>query len=1125
VDRFGPHGALAVAAGAAIALEAVRIETGSTVWLVFAAAVVCAGLVFAWRVQDRLRLVPLAAIAVSFHVAWIALNESQGAHGDQDPGAYFAYGDELLHGTYPETEYPVGAVLLFALEALLGGGSAEAPNRFLMVPFQLACVLAVWSLRTRHSSWLAAVIAVWPMTAYYWQYRFDLVPAALLVLGLLLASRGRWGWSGIALGLGTAVKWSPALAFVVLAAWLVASARPRELGRAAAGFAGAFGLLHLPFLLWAGDRVVDTYRGQGGRAITNESVWYIPLRALGLTGDDSRVWAPAGAPGWADTAAVAVQALLLLGLVALAVRARGHLGDALVFAALAPALFLLTNRVFSPQFFVVIAAALAFAGALAATHRAEQLALGGLLMAATFANAFVYPYEAPFGGSSWQVFSAVAFVAALVACGSILARAVRIKGEIALQAPAPDDPEAVDVAIRRARKALDDVDREAPTARVPRWAGRALRLSTAGLVVVFAVPTLFAAIVLPYRIWDSLAFGSWSRSIAEGNGLWDNAVAFNLSRPLFYVPQGLAWRLIDDGDWVGRLWSVVFAAALVAAVWLMAVRLTEHGVARAFTGSLAVGVLLGSAVFAGLVAAGMTDVPVAAGSAATALMLWQAPRRPLPIALIAACAAATVLAKASGLLALAGLVAAGLLLHRVRALPGVAAASAGAGVALVYDAWQASRIDMPFTDFIRAGNEPYWLARGAAARWDALARAEWLGAGVRLLVLYGLVHAVLRVAGLRPRWALGVAGVAALVWSVAGPAIADERMPYPLDGSVIGLLAWLALLGAMALAPLLADRDPIGRTTYGALLLWLAPTGLVWAWQRADEVRHLAPAWPPLVLLAAAALASVSLALSRLRPPLALLPAAAVATIAVANVPSIDGLGREGWRGLLNLGSSGWSSKAAVENYAYGPFSYELDLARENVGPTDRLVSSNGRLAYFFPGRVEVAYARTCSELEGARFFSYLTAGESLVLAQSAGQPLDPLGWLQCSEPRLELVGEQQGIYAAFVVGGPPARPPTPEDCRIAPAGGQDVDAIFGDGLTYGEAKALRKRAFDIGYIGGLRLERTGCSTFRVVVTGVPADEAFQARFRRDARQNGFEVSYAAGTRFPEVPPDVEAVR
>jgi hypothetical protein len=1119
---------LAIAAAAEVGLEAVRIETGSTVWLILAAAVACAALALVWRLQDGLRLLPVVAIAVSFHVAWLVVNELFGVSGDQDPDAYAAYGEELLRGTYPESEYPTGAILLFALEALLGGGSAETPNRFLMVPFQLVCVLAVWSLRTRHSSWLAALIAISPLSTYYWQYRFDLVPAALIVLGLLLARRGHWGWSGIALGVGTAVKWTPAFTFGVLAVWLVASTRWRHLGRATACFLGAFGLIQLPFLLWATDRVVATYRDQGERAITNESVWYFPLRALGLTGEDPRVWAPAGAPGWADAVAFSVQALLLLGLLVAAVLARGRMDRALVIAVLAPVVFLLTNRVFSPQFVLVITAALAFAGALVATRRSEQLALGGLLLAAMLGNAFVYPYEAPYDLASWRPFSAAAFVAAFLATGAILVRAARTSAEVAgpevdTARGDDDDAETVRGVIRRGRRTLDGFER-APPARLPRWTGRSLRLLTAALAAVFAVPTIFVAIVLPYRYWDSLAFGSWSRSIAEGNGLWENTNELNLSRPLFYVPQGLAWRIFDDGEWVGRLFSVSFACALVAAVWLLAGHLTSERAAGQFARSLAVALLLGSAVFAGLVAAGMTDIPVAAASAATALALWTAPRSPPLLLLVAVGASATVLAKASGLLALVGVLAAAALLHRRRALPGLAAMAAGVGVALVYEAWQASRIDMPLADFLRAGNEPYWLDRGAAARWDALARAEWLGAGVRLLVLYGLVHAVLRVAGMRPRWALGVAGGIAVIWSIAGPAIADGGAPYPFDGSVIGLFGWLVLVAAMAVAPLLAEHDPVGRRTYGALLLWLGPTSLAWAWQRADEVRHLAPAWAPLVLLTAAALTALTLALARFRPQAALAPAAAVALLAVANLPAVDGLGREGWRGLLDLGPSGWSSSAEVENYAHGPFSYELNLARENVGSGQRIVSSNGRLAYFFPGRVEVAYARTCAELEGARFFSYLRAGETLAFAEREGRATDPLAWLQCEEPRLELVGEQEGIYAAFVVGGPPVRTPAPEDCRISPAAGQMLDAVFGEGLSYSEAKELRRRALGSGF-QGTRIERTGCSSFRVLVTGVPAEKDVQSELRREIESVGLTVRYVPAVRYPETPPDVEPVR
>lgn len=657
----------------------------------------------------------------------------------------------------------------------------------------------------------------------------------------------------------------------------------------------------------------------------------------------------------------------------------------------------------------------------------------------------------------------------------------------------------------------------------PAWIGRALGWLAGALGIVFALGAIFAAVVMPYRLWDSLAFGSWSRSIAESGDIWANAPALYLQRPLFYLAQGLAWKALGGEDWIGRLVSLSFAVVLVIAVRVLARELTTDRDGRLFLPPLAMSLVLASSVFATYVAAGMSDVPVAAMAAATGAALWSARPTIAGASLIAALAAATVLAKPTGLLALAGLAVAVFVLQGrggVRAAVGMAA---GAALALAYDAWQAARLDESFSDFLTAGNDEFWRERGAAARWDSVARAEWLGAGLRILVLFGLAHALARVVGARPRVALGAGAAVAITWSIAGPAIADGDVSYPFDGSVPGTAAWLVLAAAMVAAPFVAARDPIGRRTYAAMLLWLAPTALAWAWQRADEVRHLAPAWAPLVLLTAAALASLSLALTRLRPAAALAPAAAVGVLVVANLISIDGLGRDGWRGLLELGPSGWSSRAEMENYAYGPFSYELNLARENVGENDRIVSSNGRLAYFFPGRVEFGYARTCGELEGARFFSYLTAGESLEFATREGQPTEPLAWVQCAQPHVTLVGEQLGIYAAFVVGRPPARPPAPEDCRITASAGQLVDAVFGDGLSYGDAKALRGRAETVGF-QGVKIERTGCSTFRVVVSGVPAQASVQDELRREVESVELEVTFAEAVRYPEVPGDIAPV-
>jgi hypothetical protein len=122
------------------------------------------------------------------------------------------------------------------------------------------------------------------------------------------------------------------------------------------------------------------------------------------------------------------------------------------------------------------------------------------------------------------------------------------------------------------------------------------------------------------------------------------------------------------------------------------------------------------------------------------------------------------------------------------------------------------------------------------------------------------------------------------------------------------------------------------------------------------------------------------------------------------------------------------------------------------------------------------------------------------------------------------MVGQQQGIYAAFVVGTRPARPPTPADCHLSSTPGQGVDAVFGDGLTYPAAKSLLARALSVGF-QGTRLEQTACSTFRVVDPGFPDRRGAQRDFRREAAGVGLAVAFAPATRYPDVPADVAAVR
>jgi hypothetical protein len=417
-----PHFALAACVVGIVAAEAGYQWRTSIAWLFLEGAFGLAALVVAWRARERLRLLPLLGLALALQGGFVLIHLWLGATADVDTSiVYKNQGNALLDGDYPRSEYPTGAVLLFALEALLGGGATKTANALLMIPFQLACVAAVWSLRTRWSPWLAAFLALWPANAYYWEFKFDLVPAALLAVGLVLALRERWALAGLTLGLGTAVKWTPALAAVALGAWLVAARRWPPLRTAALAFAAALLLVHLPFLPWAADDVAAAYTRQGDRPITPESVWYLLLRPFDLAELRGHLSFSAGAPDWANVGATVVQATLLLTVLAVAARA-STLRAAAAAAALAPVAFLLTNRIFSPQFLVPMLVAWAVAAALVVRTEREALAVGVAAVAATGANAFVYPFALPFYDQTWPIASTILFVSGLALSGWLLAR-------------------------------------------------------------------------------------------------------------------------------------------------------------------------------------------------------------------------------------------------------------------------------------------------------------------------------------------------------------------------------------------------------------------------------------------------------------------------------------------------------------------------------------------------------------------------------------------------------------------------------------------------------------------------------------------------------------------------------
>lgn len=425
LERIDPNLALAVAAVSIVVFEAAYRTWTSNAWLLLEVAVASGALVLAWRGQERLRLVAVVVLVVALQLALVGVHAVLDVSGDKDASVVYRWqGNALLRGDYPRSEYPVGAVLLFGLEAWLGNGATRWTNALLMVPLGAVAAASIWLTRTPYAPWLAAVAGLWPANAFYWQYKFDLAPAALLAVGLLLAWRGRWGWSGAALAAGTLVKWTPALAAVVLVAWLLSQRRARDALAHGAAFAATIAVVYVPFLVWSPSEVAAAYERQTGRAITPESVWYLLLRPLDLAQVRTHISFSAGAPGWANVAATVIQVSLVLALVVVAARSSGRRA-AVVLAALAPALFLLTNRIFSPQFVLVAFVAWGIAAALIVSNRREQLVAGAAMCAVGAGNMFVYPFALPWYDETWPLCSLVLFAAGIALTAFLALRVAR----------------------------------------------------------------------------------------------------------------------------------------------------------------------------------------------------------------------------------------------------------------------------------------------------------------------------------------------------------------------------------------------------------------------------------------------------------------------------------------------------------------------------------------------------------------------------------------------------------------------------------------------------------------------------------------------------------------------------
>ena len=293
------------------------------------------------------------------------------------------FGRGLADGTGPWGDEPLEYPVVLTVQAWLTArivhllpGSAGV-QQFLDVTAVLTAVQAVGVLLLlrragvgpqRRAWWAAA-----PALGFYALYNWDLLPVLLLVAAIVAHREGRHGWSGALAGLGAATKLFPGflVPFVVLG--LLRQRRTATAARHVAAAAAAWVAVNLPAYLAAPDAWLRFWQLNSARGAHVDSLWELVRR---LTG-----WSAS-----ADELNVLGPLLLVAGVLVVVGAGLWRVPAEQTWRLVLPVLvvFLLTNKVFSPQYFLWLVPLMVLAGT-----RTRPL------LAAVLADVAVFAVELP----------------------------------------------------------------------------------------------------------------------------------------------------------------------------------------------------------------------------------------------------------------------------------------------------------------------------------------------------------------------------------------------------------------------------------------------------------------------------------------------------------------------------------------------------------------------------------------------------------------------------------------------------------------------------------------------------------------------------------------------------------
>ena len=275
---------------------------------------------------------------------WTGLWSSRGFA--EDPWAAFR--------TDSEFEYPILIAVIASLLAWLAHGMTSAlaavgiqagPN-LVFYDLNFLAIVALWIVTTLLVAklaglryWDAAMVAVAPGIIFAGFINWDMWAVALLVAAMWAFAKHRYGWAGVLIGLGTAVKLFPLFFLGAIAVLAIRTARYYPLLITAAGAAVTWLVVNLPLMIFNPNAWAVFYEYSSDREPGWSSIWHAYSTGAGpdITGAEL-----SGYTFWSFVVACAV-----IAVIGLTTRHRPRLAQILFLIIAA---FILVNKVYSPQF-------------------------------------------------------------------------------------------------------------------------------------------------------------------------------------------------------------------------------------------------------------------------------------------------------------------------------------------------------------------------------------------------------------------------------------------------------------------------------------------------------------------------------------------------------------------------------------------------------------------------------------------------------------------------------------------------------------------------------------------------------------------------------------------------------